>query len=496
MSSHHSIFPCFLAACVILSLSALLAPAAPGASAEGLLRINTTIQTYSVSQPWELKRPQRRRGLGAILEGGMILTTGEMAADSTYLEFESADGAHTAPAEVVAIDYEANLALLRPEDEASAEWIAELGTLRLGAPATIDDRVNIWQLEDNGAAVRTEGSIRSVDLLSTFASGHFFLSYEIKASMQSASSSYTLPVTRNGKLLGILTSYNSKDQISDVVAPDIVKHFLADVEDGKYEGFPSLGVATVLTEDPQFRRWLGLRDDQGGLYISRVLPGSGAAESGLQKGDVLLSIDGNPIDRRGYYDDPTYGRLFWSHLVRGSRRVGAKLSLIVVREGKETKVEAILRRPPEPLIPSHMYDTAPPYLIKGGFVFQELSRPYLEAFGKEWQSRGPLDLLDALNNPEDYEGEGRKRLVFLSRVIRTPATIGYDQVSNLIVTEANGRKVTDLKSLASALAEPNDGLHSIRIEDIPYVLYLDPEASDMVDKVLLQRGLPSLSRLP
>ncbi|MCH2062891.1 MAG: PDZ domain-containing protein [Roseibacillus sp.] len=474
---------------------ALPAPALTAAKSKGLLRINTTIQTYNVSQPWELNRPQRRRGLGAVLKDGTVLTTGEMAANSTYIEFESADGAHTVPAEVIAIDYEANLALLEPEEGANRDWIDTLGTFDIGGPAKIDDKVNIWQLEDNGDAIRTEGTVRSVDLLTTFASGHYFLCYEVKASMQSASSSYTLPVTRNGKLLGILASYNSKDQISDVVSPDIVKGFLEDVGDGKHEGFPSLGIATVLTEDPQFRKWLGLKDQQGGLYVSRVLPESGADESGLKKGDVLLTVDGHNIDRRGYYEDPVYGRLFWSHLVRGSKRVGNKLALLIMRDGKEQQLEAVLRRPPDRLIPSHMYDKAPPYLIKGGLVFQELTRSYLEAFGKEWRSRAPLDLLDALNNPEDYE-EGRKRLVFLSRVIRTPATIGYDQVSNLIVTEANGRKVTDMKSLVAALKNPRDELHSIRIDDIPYVIYLDPEASDLVDKTLLQRGLPALERLP
>ena len=251
----------------------------------------------------------------------------------------------------------------------------------------------------------------------------------------------------------------------------------------------------MLTEDPQFRKWLGLREDQGGIYVSRVLPGSGAAESGLQEGDVILTLDGHGIDRRGYYQDASYGRLSWSHLVRGSKQVGEKLALVIMRDGKEKNLEATLRRPPDSLIPGHMHDKPPPYLIKGGLVFQELTRSYLEAFGKEWRSRAPLDLLDALNNPEDYE-EGRSRLVFLSRVIRTPATIGYDQVNNRIVTEANGQKITDMKSLVSALQNPKDGVHSIRIDDVPYVIYLDPKASDSVDKALLQRGLPALERLP
>jgi hypothetical protein len=312
--------------------------------------------------------------------------------------------------------------------------------------------------------------------------------------MQSASSSFTLPVTLNGKLLGILTSYDSKDQICDVVAPEILRIFLEDAKDGTYDGFPSLGISTVLTEDPQFRKYLGLNDSQGGLYISRVLPKSAADTAGLKEGDVLLAVDGKPIDRRGYYESERYGRLFWSHLVRGSKLVGEKVALLIVRDEKEETIEAVLARPTDPLIPTNMYDKAPPYLIKGGLVFQELSRSYLEAFGKEWEARAPLDLLDALNTPEDYE-EGRKRLIFLSRVVPTPATIGYDRVSNLIVEEVNGRKIEDMNSLAEAFKNPVDGVHSVRINDVPYVLYLDAALSDLVDQRLLDSGLPALERI-
>ena len=108
----------------------------------------------------------------------------------------------------------------------------------------------------------------------------------------------------------------------------------------------------------------------------------------------------------------------------------------------------------------------------------------------------PVVVLRHLGDFRSDEHQGRKRLVFLSRVIRTPATIGYDQVNNRIVTEANGQKVTDMRSLVEALKAPKDGVHSIRIDDVPYVIYLDPKASDSVDSALLQRGLPALERLP
>ena len=484
--------PTLLAA---LFATLLIQPICATESIPGLIRVNSTIQRYNASQPWERNTPSSRRGLGAVLSGNRILTTAEMAADTTYIELESADGTHTAPAVVQAIDYEANLAVLTPEGDEAPDWIKSLGTLGVNGPINIGDSVNIWQLEDNGSSIRTAGSVRSVDLLSTFVGGNFFLAYEVKASMQSATSSYTLPVTRNGKLTGILTSYDSKDQICDVVAPEIIKQFLSDLADGNYEGFPSLGVSTALTEDPQFRAWLGLTEEQGGVYINRVQPDSAAEKAGLQEGDVILKIDGYQIDRRGYYEDKRYERLFWPHLVRGIKSVGDTLEITILRDRKEQSLTTTMQRAPAPLIPSHIHDRPPAYLIKGGLVFQELSRSYLTAFGKNWDTRGPLNLLDALRNPEDYE-EGRKRLVFLSRVVATHATVGYDRISNRIVEEVNGQPIENMASLVKAFETPIDGLHQINIDDVPYVLYLDPRISDGVDLEFKQRGLPELQRIP
>ena len=80
--------------CLALSFTGMIWLANPvhaAVESKGLLRINTTIQTHNVAQPWELNQPKRRRGLGAVLEDGSVLTTGEMAANATYIEFESAE---------------------------------------------------------------------------------------------------------------------------------------------------------------------------------------------------------------------------------------------------------------------------------------------------------------------------------------------------------------------------------------------------------------------
>ncbi|MDB4314000.1 PDZ domain-containing protein [Akkermansiaceae bacterium] len=477
---------------LIFSLIFLSSLFSSAAIEDSVIRVNSTLQGYSPSQPWEKTSPRKRRGLGALLSGNRVLTTSQMVADHIYLELESADSSERVPAKVIAVDYDANLALLAPIGEAG--FLEKMTPTSLGSPAKPDDKLTILQLENNGSSQKTEGIVRSMELLSTFVSGRYFLCYEVKASMQTEGNSFTLPAYREGKLTGLLTSYDAKDQICDILSVDILSAFLEDAENGSYDGFPSLGVGFSTTEDPYFRKWLKIPDDQGGLYVNLVIPDSSAGLAGIKKGDVLLSIGGQKIDRKGYYEHPVYGTLYWTHLVKGSRKIGEKVSAKVLRDGKIEELAMTLKRPTERLLASHLFDQAPPFLIKGGLVFQELSLPYLKAFGKDWATRAPMNLLDILSNPEDFE-EDHRRIVVLTRVIPTQATIGYERMSNQVVKSVNGQPIAGLPELEKALAQVSvNGLHEIETDDIPYRIYLDQSLTDTVDQQFKASGLPSLSR--
>lgn len=461
---------------------------------KSVIRVATSLQSYNPSQPWEKTAPSKRQALGAILKENQVLTTAEMVTNANFIQLESANGEHKIPAQVVAVDYEANLALLEPRSDSGKKTLSNFTGLEIGKPAHLGDTVNVIQIEDNGMPLITDGRIQSADVSSSFVAGHFFLNYEVKASMQSAGSSYTLPVLREGKLLGLLTSYSSKDQLVDVIAPEIISAFLADSKDSEYQGFPSLGIGTTRTTDKHFRDWLKLPSDTGGLYITRVLRNSAAEKSGIKKGDVLTTINGKALDRRGYYDANGYGPLYWTHLIRGSQPVGSDIQLGLLRDGKKIEITATLERSPAGIIPSHTYGKAPRYLVKGGLVFQELTKSYLQAFGDDWVARAPLNLLDALNHPEDYE-KGRKRLVFISASIPTPATLGYESLRSVIVEEVNGQVIEDIPSLIAAFKlTPENGIHTLKLDSQPDTIYLDAKTSDTVDTQLLSRGLPSLSR--
>ncbi|NQW99181.1 PDZ domain-containing protein [bacterium] len=487
------------------------APPAPAAAAEtvappvkvakadiksSVVRINSTQQSWNPGQPWEKNPPNQRRALAAIVGPQRVLTTSELVADATYLEFESPDGTRFAQAKVLAVDYEANLALLGPVSETEGKLLFEGTTpLELTAPPKIGQMLEMLQIEENGLALLTPGSLQSIDVTSNFLPGHGFLTYLIKASMQSAASSYSLPVLQGGKLAGVLISYNAKDQICEVASTDIVARFLAVSSNGEYKGFPSLGISITRTEDASFRQWLKLPDDQGGIYVQNVRKGRAADLAGVKKGDVLLAIDGKAIDRRGYYQHPNYGSLFWGHLIRGEKATGDTVTLSLLRDGQPLEIKAILTREEEStrLVPGYNFGKAPNFLIKGGLVFQELSRPLLESFGENWQTRAPLEFLDALENPEKYEDQ-MDRIVFLSGSIPTPATVGYESLRNLIVRKVNGKEIKNMKSLIEAFRGNLGERHSIEFAEQDFTVYLDEVVSSEVDSQLLKRGISRLSR--
>ena len=469
----------------------------PQSLLHSIVRINATQQDWNQWQPWEKDPPRQRRALAAIIGPAKVITTAEIAANATYLEFESADGTRFIPAKVLIRDDEVNLALLGPANESDGhEFFKDTIPLQLSEPAIQGDTLEILQLEANGTALVTPGTLQSIELTSSFLPSHHFLTYMVKASMQSAASSYTLPVIKNQQLAGVLLSYNSKDQICDVTSSDIIRRFLNAASSGDYEGFPSLGVQVTTTEDNSFRQWLNLTDEHGGLYIRRVGDNSAAKEAGVVSGDVLLEVDSKPIDRRGYYEHQSYGNLSWVHLVRGTKAVGDELKLKLMRDGKELEVSAILKRKPpqDKLVPEYLFDQQPSYLVKGGLVFQELTREILERYGKDWKSRAPLNLLDAYDNPQRYE-EKMRRVVFLSTVIPTPATLGYERLRSMIVRKVNGHEIKDMQDLADALNSNSGKMHAIEFLDEHLVIYIDENVTNTVDAQLLRRGLSKLMHI-
>jgi len=96
-------------------------------------------------------------------------------------------------------------------------------------------------------------------------------------------------------------------------------------------------VSQVLT--PDLAEALGLKG-QSGVRLTQVYPGSTAAAAGLQVGDVIVKLDGDPIAASRPEDVEVLPAM-----VR-QRDIGARVKLDIVRDGKPRVVEVELAPSP------------------------------------------------------------------------------------------------------------------------------------------------------
>lgn len=475
-------------------------PAAPKPAARSgptsLLKVNCTYQDPNFQIPWQKENPGQRRGLGSVLSQRRILVTAQLVANATYIELELSDGTLKIPAKVLARDYEANLALLAADSspEKTEPFFSQLKPIELDEGATIGDMLALWQSGRVGELIVTPLRISKVLVSGYVVSTPPLLVYEAQGIVRSENNSFTLPAVRGDKLAGLLLRYDSKNQVAALLPAPIIAHFLRDVADGNYEGFPTLGVELQNTQDDQWRDYLGLAGRKGGIYVSRVLKGGSAQSLGIKSGDILLSINGHEVDSRGDYRDERYGALNASHLLRGSALIGDEAQVEVLREGKVLRLKGKLtrRQAEDYLVPPYLFEKGPPYLVLGGVVFGQLTESHLMGFN---QRSGAVQRLARIAaRPEELEREGRRRVVFLSTILPTPSTQGYDQLSGQVVLGVNGRKITRLRDVAEALKSPVDGIHTLKLREFPHLLHLDAKLVE-ADNLTLQNGPYRISQL-
>lgn len=459
-----------------------------------LLRVNVTAQSYNSRLPWQKLAPGSRTALGALVSEGRILTTAQLVADATYIEIEKPESGQKVVGKVEAVDYEANLAVVVPATP-QPDFFKGLVPMDLDDSVRAGDRLEVWQLNRDGIAVITPVRFAEAGTGFYFLESSFFLIYKTSGLVQFRSGTSSVPVVKNGRLVGLMLTYSARDQVATLLPAPIINHFLKDLEDGTYAGFPNLGIRYSQTRDPQFRKYLGLTENDGGVFVSSVLPGGSADNAKLKKGDVLLGINGHAIDTRGNYADPAFGRLNLSHLVKGGAYVGDEFTMDILREGKRQRLTGkLIRREAEDyLIDPYMFDRGPRFSIMGGLLFQELTLPYLKTFGKDWAKDAPFKLTFANGNQKKYEDEGRKKLVFLSGVLPSRSVLGYERLSSLIVTKVNGRDIGDIKDLDAAFAKPDDqGIHTVEFTDYPHKIFL---ADELIRKDNAE-FMPSYYRIP
>ena len=460
-----------------------------------VIRVNVTNQPWDFGKPWGKRAPYSRRAIGAVLAGNRVLVTAELVANANYVEFEKATGGQKAPATVEAVDYESNLALLKCDDP---EFLKSLKPLEISA-AAVGDVLAVWQFESNGNLLVTKAALTTAEVSRYPLDDAPFLIYRVTAPLQFRDSSFTLPVVKDGALVGIVMRYDNTTNNADLIPAPIIQHFLKDAATPPYEGFPRAGMAFSITRDPQFRRFLGLSGtDLGGIYVSEVVADGPAEKAGIQKGDVVLKVDGKAVDQDANYLDPEYGRIAVSHLFSTRHSAGDTVTFTIARKGetKELPVTLAHRDVQSYVVEPYVIDRAPKFYILGGLVLEELSRQYLKEWGNDWVKKAPEHFVYFDRQQAELFPNGPKKVVFLSRVLPSAATVGYEELHTLVVKRINGVELQSLADIPGALVKVSGGMHKVEFDGDPTAIYLDAKAVAEEGQALMKKyRLPALQRL-
>ena len=479
--------------CWAIFISMVLVSVAVGSEEDepqgSVVRVRAAIQPYDQFRPWQKKAPYGLNGTGVVLPGGKVLVTAALVANRTEVGLEKPGSAEKCGAEVEAIDYEANLALLRPE---KAEFLKGFKGLALGPSLRAGDTAEVWQLERNGELLRNQAEILTVGVGRYPHDEAGFLQYGVRVSLPKRDDSYTLPLIRQGQLVGMVMMYDRDSQEGTAIPGPMIERFLADAADGKYEGFPTLGVSWTPLRDPNLREEVQA-PKSGGILVTRVNPRGTAGRAGLKEGDVILSVDGMKLDEDGNYRDSLYGPTAIGNLVRVRPTVGSRAKFLISREGKEMELTGTYdrRARDEVAIPTLSFDTQPEYLVVGGLVFQQLTGAYLQEWGDKWTERAPPRLTELFSFQQEKRQDPNQKVVFLSQVLPASINLGYQQYSGLVLERLNGKEVGNLTQLAEMVEGTREGFLIFEFMDDPGKLVLDAgEVRAKQDEIQKAYGVP------
>lgn len=439
-----------------------------------VVKIYVTVQPEDYESPWLGGHPSSGSGSGFVIKNRRILTNAHVISDARFIQVQKDGDPRRHVARVVFSGTDCDLAVLEVMDEdffddtPPVDFAERLPNLM--------DEVTVLGYPFGGDRLSvTRGIVSRIDYSTYSHSGvDQHLALQVDAAINPGNSGG--PVFFKGKVVGLaFQGITWADNIGFAVPLPVIRHFLDDIEDGTYDGYPELGVGALETRNSGLRKSLSLPQNASGVVVYYVDP-FGSAAGRLHPHDVLLAVD-----HRQIRDDGTIlldsGPVLYSELLE-RKQVSDTVHFSVWRSGGQVEVAVPLRASADPFIFRNIYDTPPRYLIVGGLVFSPLSRPYLQALKRKTPDASISQLIYFSRYAKiDDLFAGRDEFIVLVRQFPHPVNTYLQDFLQGIVNTVNDVKVRNLKEMKAALGKPRDGFHVIRFEGVEESMVIDAAAA-------------------
>jgi S1-C subfamily serine protease len=426
-----------------------------------VVQVSVVTQSEDYSRPWQRPRPRGSGGSAFYIGDKMLMTNAHVASDAKVLRVKRADRVKWYEARPVFLGHDCDLAIITVDDDAFWEGMEPL---RIGNRPAMQSTVSTVGYPTGGNKLSiTEGVVSRIEVQGyTHSGADSHLAIQIDAPINPGNSGG--PVVQDGKVAGVAFQLQFFSQsMGYMIPPSVMRHFLEDIQDGTYEGYPELGVYTAKLENDTLRAHLGVPEGETGVLV----------------------IDGIPIENDGTIK--VDGEFFeFTHVVE-SKQIGDTVTLTVRRDGKVIEVPIALKKWEARMSPAIAYNERPEYLVYGGYLFVPVTTNYL------FRARSSEELTYYYRQYYRIvakEGKTREQLVVLSRVLPHPST-RYRAYRNAIVALVNGVVPNDFKHFVELIETCKGNLVKVDFEGVNTApLILDKaKIAEFHEKICKQYGV-------
>ncbi len=467
----------------------LVSPGSPFlAQYKGVVKVETSSLEPDYSMPWTPGRFGGGRGTAFLIGRNLFLTNAHVVSNAERLYLSKYGESRKIPARVLHIAHDCDLALLSVEDDAPFKGMTPFS---IGNLPKLEDEVRVIGYPVGGDRLSvTRGVVSRIDTLNyshSIADKHLVV--QIDAAINPGNSGG--PVLMGDKVVGVaFQGLSNADNTGYMIPTPVIRHFLQDVKDGKYDGYVSMGVMEFPILNPAMRAKLNLPDDEKGVLVGEIFR-PGPADGVLQPGDVILKLDGEDVDSSGMMniDD----EMINMNEAIERKFAGDKMKVLFQRDGQTKEAEITLAPVKSRQIVSAAYDRKPRYILSGGLLFQPADRNVIVAH----KITSP-EIGQELEEFMIRGGSGNKEdIVLLTGVLPDEVNEQLGDIENGIVTKVNGVELKGLNHLHELLhAAPQPEFHVIELKGNARPIILESRSLDAANKRISRRyGITSNSNL-
>lgn len=451
-----------------------------------VIKIFTTSVKPNYYQPWQMRTQKFSTGSGVIIDGDYILTAAHVVSNGVYVEVKKSTNPKKFIAHVQWISHDADLALLKVEDQS---FFKGTKALKFGKIPHRQDGVAVYGYPQGGNEISiTQGIISRIEQTRYVHSDFDLLALQIDAAINPGNSGGPV-FDSQGNIVGIaMQSLSSADNIGYLVPTPVIKHFLDDIKDGQYDGFPDDGLYIQTMENNNLKAYYRM-GERTGVVITKIVPGS-SCDGYLRQDDILLAIDGVKVADDTTIEMKENGRVAANYLIR-SHHIAESFKAAILRKGKELTLDIPLKGLIS-LIPFE-HEQRPQYYIFGGLVFMPLSKNYLYEWGRNWTQKAPVQFVNIVKN-ENFPSKERHEVVFLQSILADRENAGYG-FSHAIVLKVNGIKINSFSSLIDSIEDSQDKEIRITLQGGSIIVLNKEKALEANTRLLKRYGIKNYAYL-